>query len=85
MMVLDVFEGSPDEKVTARLKHDLRWKIASGISIYAPVFNYSVICLLRSRLLNSSSPERIFASVLSFVKSDKTAIPKSCSIYSTAL
>ena len=85
VMVLGAFEGLADEKATAKLKYDLRWKVAAGIAIDAPVFNYSVICLLRSRLLNSSSPERIFDRVLSFAKDNKIVISKIRSIDSTAL
>ncbi len=84
-MVLEVFEGLADEKATAKLKYDLRWKVAAGIAIDAPVFNYSVICLLRSRLLNSSSPERIFDAEPSFAKSNKITISSIRSIDSIAL
>ncbi len=85
VMILGAFEGLADEKATAKLKYDLRWKVAAGIAIDAPVFNYSVICLLRSRLLNSSSPERIFDKVLSFAKDNKIVISSIRSIDSTAL
>ncbi len=70
--------------VIARLKCDARWKVAAGIAIDAPVFNYRVICLLRSRLLNSSSPERIFDTVLSFAKDNKIVISSIGSVDSAA-
>ncbi len=84
-MVLGVFEGLADEKATARLKYDLRWKVAAGISIDGSAVNHLVICLLGSRPLNSSSPERIFDAVPSFAKSNKITISSIRSIDSIAL
>ena len=85
-MICGAFEGLADEKAATKLEYDLRWKVAAGIGIDAPVFNYSsVICLLRARLVNSTNATRIFDTVLLFARDNRIVISKIRSIDSTVM
>ena len=63
VMVLQALEGCSDREALERLRCDVRWKAAAGLSIDDGGFDASVLTLWRQRLRASSRPERIFDAV----------------------
>ena len=63
VMVLQALEGCSDREAIERLRCDVRWKAAAGLSIDDGGFDASVLTLWRQRLRASSRPERIFDAV----------------------
>ena len=63
VLVLQALEGCSDREAAERLRCDLRWKAAAGLSVDDAGFHYSVLSLWRHRLRSSARPERIFEAV----------------------
>ena len=63
VLVLQALEGCSDREAVERLRCDLRWKAAAGLSVDDAGFHYSVLSLWRHRLRSSARPERIFDAV----------------------
>ena len=63
VMVLQALEGLSDREAVQRLRCDVRWKAAAGLSLDDKGFHYSVLSWWRSRLRGSDDPERIFNAV----------------------
>ncbi len=63
VMVLQALEGCSDREALERLRCDVRWKAAAGLSIDDGGFDASVLTLWRQRLRASERPERIFDAV----------------------
>ena len=63
VLVLQALEGCSDREAAERLRCDLRWKAAAGLSVDDAGFHYSVLSLWRHRLRSSARPERIFDAV----------------------
>ncbi len=63
VMVLQALEGCSDREAAERLRCDVRWKAAAGLSIDDGGFDSSVLTLWRQRLRASERPERIFDAV----------------------
>ncbi len=63
VMVLQALEGCSDREAAERLRCDLRWKAAAGLSVDDAGFHYSVLSLWRHRLRVSGRPERVFDAV----------------------
>jgi IS5 family transposase len=58
-MVLKELQGLSDREAADALRCDIRWKVATGLSLNHPGVHYTVFTYWRTRLNNSSRPERI--------------------------
>jgi len=67
VMVLQALEGLSDREAIGRLRCDIRWKAAAGLSLTDEGFHPTVLTLWRARLRNSEAPERIFDAVRAVV------------------
>ena len=72
VMVLQALEGLSDREAIGRLRCDIRWKAAAGLSLTDGGFHPTVLTLWRARLRNSEAPERIFDAVRRVV--DQTGV-----------
>ena len=72
VMVLQALEGLSDREAIGRLRCDIRWKAAAGLSLVDGGFHPTVLTLWRARLRNSEAPERIFDAVRRVV--DQTGV-----------
>ncbi len=72
VMVLQALEGLSDREAIGRLRCDIRWKAAAGLSLTDEGFHPTVLTLWRARLRNSRAPERIFEAVRRVV--DQTGV-----------
>ena len=63
VMVLQALEGLSDREAVGRLETDIRWKIATGLSLMDEAFHSTVLVLWRNKLRQSESPQRIFDAV----------------------
>src|SRR5487761_2324117 len=67
VMVLQALEGLPDREAARALTDRISWKVACGLALDEPGFDYSVLTYWRRRLRNSARPERIFEAVRAVV------------------
>ena len=63
VMVLQALEGLSDREAVQRLRRDIAWKAAAGLSLTDGGFHPTVLTLWRARLRASDRPERIFDAV----------------------
>ena len=63
VMVLQALECLSDREAIQRLRRDIAWKAAAGLSLSHGGFHPSVLTLWRARLRASEKPERIFDAV----------------------
>ena len=63
VMVLQALEGLSDRDAVRRLRTDISWKVACGLSLAAEGFHPTVLTLWRNRLRASEHPQRIFDAV----------------------
>ncbi len=63
VMVLQALEGLSDRDAARALRDRISWKVAAGLPVDDPGFDYSVLTYWRSRLRRSQRPERIFEAV----------------------
>jgi transposase len=63
VMVLQSLEGLSDRDAMERLRCDIRWKVAAGLSLDHEGFHPTTLTYWRSRLRASDRPERIFDAV----------------------
>jgi IS5 family transposase len=63
VMVLQALEGLSDRDAVRALRDRISWKVAAGLALDDPGFDYSVLTYWRTRLRNSDRPERIFDAV----------------------
>ena len=63
VMVLQALECLSDREAVQRLRRDIAWKAAAGLSLAHGGFHPSVLTLWRARLRASDRPERIFDAV----------------------
>ncbi len=63
VMVLQSLEGLSDREALQAFRTDLRWKVATGVSLVDEGFHPTVLTLWRNRLRASGAPERIFDAV----------------------
>ena len=63
VMVLQALECLSDREAVQRLRRDIAWKAAAGLSLTDGGFHPTVLTLWRARLRNSDRPERIFDAV----------------------
>ena len=74
VMVLQALEGLSDRDAARALTDRISWKVACGLALDEAGFDYSVLTYCRSRLRNSTRPERIFEAVRSVI--DATGVLK---------
>src|SRR5690606_10902886 len=67
VLVLQALETISDREAVERLRCDVRWKAAAGLTLTDPAFHPSVLTLWRARLRDSDDPERIFNAVRAVV------------------
>ncbi len=67
VLVLQALESISDREAVQRLRCDIRWKAAAGLSLTDPAFHPSVLTLWRARLRDSADPQRIFNAVRAVV------------------
>src|SRR5487761_1910854 len=67
VMVLQALEGLTDREAARALTDRISWKVACGLALDEPGFDYSVLTYWRRRLRNSARPERIFEAVRAVV------------------
>ena len=63
VMVLQALECLSDREAIQRLRRDIAWKAAAGLSLTHGGFHPTVLTLWRARLRASEKPERIFDAV----------------------
>ena len=63
VMVLQALECLSDREAIQRLRRDIAWKAAAGLSLTHGGFHPTVLTLWRARLRASDRPERIFDAV----------------------
>lgn len=63
VMVLQALEGLSDRDAVRRLRTDISWKVACGLSLSAEGFHPTALTLWRNRLRASDRPQRIFDAV----------------------
>ena len=63
VMVLQALEAVSDREAVERLRCDIRWKAAAGLSLTDRGFHPSVLALWRARLRGSDRPDRVFDAV----------------------
>lgn len=63
VMVLQALEGLSDRDAAKALRDRISWKVAAGLALDDPGFDYSVLTYWRARLRRSDQPERIFDAV----------------------
>ncbi len=63
VLVLQALEAVSDREAVQRLRCDIRWKAAAGLSLVDEGFHPTVLTRWRARLRASKKPERIFDAV----------------------
>jgi IS5 family transposase len=72
VMVLQALEGLSDRDAARALRDRISWKVAAGLALDDPGFDYSVLTYWRTRLRASDRPERIFDAVRAVI--EKTGV-----------
>jgi transposase len=60
IQLLQSFEGTSDRETLERVRCDLRWKVALGLSLTDEGFDFTVLTYFRERLRRSERPRREF-------------------------
>jgi hypothetical protein len=68
VMVLQHLEGLSDRDAVRRLRTDISWKVACGVTLTDEGFHPTVLVLWRNRLRSSDRPQRIFEAVREVIK-----------------
>src|ERR1022692_441657 len=63
VMVLQALEGLSDRDAVRQLKTRIDWKVACGLALDDPGFDFTNLTYWRSKLRSSERPERIFDAV----------------------
>lgn len=63
VMVLQSLEGLSDRDAANQLRTNIGWKVAAGLALDDGRIHYSVLTYWRTRLRDSTAPERIFDAV----------------------
>jgi IS5 family transposase len=66
-MVLQALEGLSDRDAVRQLKNRIDWKVACGLALDDPGFDFTNLTYWRARLRASARPERIFDAVRAVV------------------
>jgi transposase len=68
VMVLQALEGLSDRDAIRQLRTRIDWKVACGLSLDDPGFDFTVLTYWRTRLRTSARPQRIFDAVRAVVE-----------------
>ncbi len=68
VMVLQALEGLSDRDAIRQLRTRIDWKVACGLSLDDPGFDFTVLTYWRSRLRKSQRPQRIFDAIRTVVE-----------------
>lgn len=68
VMLLQSLEGLSDREAVDRLRFDLRWQAAAGLTVAPEGFHPTVLCQMRSRLRASDRPRRLFTDTRDLAK-----------------
>ena len=68
VMVLQALEGLSDRDAIRQLRTRIDWKVACGLALDDPGFDFTVLTYWRTRLRKSSRPQRIFEAVRAVVE-----------------
>src|ERR1035441_2820394 len=68
VMVLQALEGLSDRDAIRQLRTRIDWKVACGLALDDPGFDFTVLTYWRSKLRVSGHPERIFDAVRQVVQ-----------------
>lgn len=68
VMVLQAFEGLSDREAIDRLRFDLRWQAAAGLTAAPEGFHPTVLVAMRNRLRASERPRRLFEDTRAMAK-----------------
>jgi transposase len=67
VMVLQALEGLSDRDAIRQLRNRIDWKVACGLPLDDPGFDFTVLTYWRNRLRRSDRPDRIFDAVRTVV------------------
>ena len=67
-MVLQALEGLSDRDAIRQLRTRIDWKVACGLALDDPGFDFTVLTYWRTRLRQSERPQRIFDAIRAVVK-----------------
>jgi transposase len=68
VMVLQALEGLSDRDAVRALRTRIDWKVACGLALDDPGFDFTVLTYWRTRLRRSERPQRIFDAVRTVVE-----------------
>jgi len=68
VMVLQALEGLSDRDAIRALRTRIDWKVACGLAIDYPGFDFTVLTYWRTRLRKSDRPQRIFEAIRTVVE-----------------
>jgi transposase len=68
VMVLQALEGLSDRDAIRQLRTRIDWKVACGLALDDPGFDFTVLTYWRTRLRRSTRPQRIFDAVRAVVE-----------------
>ncbi len=60
VLLLQSLEGTSDRETVERVRCDLRWKVALGLSLTEEGFHPSLLCYFRERVRHSENPRLVF-------------------------
>jgi transposase len=67
VMVLQALEGQSDRDAIRQLRTRIDWKVACGLALDHPGFEFTILTYWRTRLRNSDRPNRVFDAVRAVV------------------
>ena len=68
VMVLQALEGLSDRDAIRQLRTRIDWKVACGLALDDPGFDFTVLTYWRTRLRQSQRPQRIFEAIRAVVE-----------------
>jgi IS5 family transposase len=68
VMVLQALEGLSDRDAIRQLRTRIDWKVACGLALDDPGFDFTVLTYWRTRLRQSERPQRIFEAIRAVVE-----------------
>src|ERR1019366_9442025 len=68
VMVLQALEGLSDRDAIRQLRTRINWKVACGLALDDPGFDFTVLTYWRTRLRQSERPQRIFEAIRAVVE-----------------
>lgn len=84
-MLLQSFEGLSDREAVDRLRFDVRWRAAAGLTVEPVAFHPTVLVGLRNRLRASGRPRRLFTDTRELAKATGRVVARVRVLDSTPL